>query len=77
MSQWFLSYDGQQSGPFELAQAAEKARANPDGYAWREGFAEWVPISQVAELSQRAAPTAPPPAAAPRLADEIDFTIFG
>lgn len=77
MSQWFLSYEGQQVGPLDLAQAAEKARTNPNGYAWREGYAEWLPISQIAELRQTAAPSAPPPKTAPRIADEIDFKIFG
>ncbi len=77
MSQWYLSHEGQQSGPFDAAQAAERARANPNGYAWREGFTEWIPISQVAEFSKPSAPTAHPPKTAPRMADEIDFKIFG
>lgn len=77
MSQWFLSYEGQQIGPLDLAQAMAKANAKPEGYAWREGYAEWLPISQVAELRQSTAPTAPPPKIAPRIADEIDFKIYG
>ena len=69
MSQWFLSYDGQQQGPFDLAQAQALARRNPSGHCWRQGFGEWLPIRQVSELNHgggrygRAA--APPPRAAP------------
>ena len=65
MSQWYLSYDGKQTGPMNQSQAAVQAQANPDGYAWREGFADWVPIAKIAELSSTplamAGIPAPPP----------------
>ena len=80
MSHWFLSYDGQQHGPMDQAQAAAQAQANPNGYAWREGFTDWVPISQIVELasSSPAAPRVPPPPVGRgQAADEIDFKIFG
>jgi uncharacterized protein (TIGR00266 family) len=78
MTQWYLSYNGNQEGPFDHARAIARARQNPDGYAWREGFAEWVPIFQISELSARAdSMPVPPPTAARRQADEIDFKIFG
>ena len=51
MSQWYLSYAGKQIGPMDPSQAMVQAQANPDGYAWREGFADWVPIAKIAELS--------------------------
>jgi hypothetical protein len=51
MSQWYLSYDGNQIGPFDKEQAIAHAQKNPNGYVWREGFAEWLPISQLDELS--------------------------
>ena len=77
MSQWYLSYDGEQSGPFDISEAHSRAKSNPDGYCWRDGFAEWLPIRQVAELSQpQSAATAPPPPTA-RTTDEIDFQIMG
>ena len=41
-------------GPFDDAQAKAQALANPHGLAWKDGFAGWVPILQVPEL------TAPP-----------------
>ena len=29
MSQWYLSYDGRQTGPMDQSRAANQARANP------------------------------------------------
>ena len=80
MTQWYLSFDGNQQGPMDLSQAIGQARQNPNGFAWRDGFAEWQPIASIAELNPApgvSAPT-PPPSVAPRVgADEIDFKIFG
>ncbi len=77
MAQWYLSYAGQQYGPYDDSQAITQAAANPQGYAWREGYTAWVPISQVAELSRpRESAPAPPPANT-RLSDEVDFRILG
>ncbi len=45
MAMWSLNYDGKQLGP--LDQAPAQAGQNPHGYAWREGFNSWVPISTV------------------------------
>jgi uncharacterized protein (TIGR00266 family) len=78
MTQWYFSYDGNQLGPFDLAQSVAQAGKNSNGYAWREGFAEWLPISQIGELKPgMTAVPAPPPVTALRKADEIDFKIFG
>jgi uncharacterized protein (TIGR00266 family) len=79
MTQWYLSVDGNQAGPMDLAQAVAQARQNPNGYAWREGFADWQPIASIDELNPvPGAPVpAPPPAAARSGADEIDYKIYG
>ena len=77
MSPWYLSYGGKQMGPMDKVQAMAQARNNPNGYAWREGFADWRPISQVAELSSSGAPIPGPPPSGTGMADEIDFKIFG
>ncbi len=76
MTQWFLSYDGNQVGPFDHFEAASRASSRPDGFAWRDGFEEWLPISQVPDLTSAPAPGPPPPTTT-RTADEIDFKIFG
>lgn len=76
MSQWYLSYDGKQTGPFDHAQAAAQARINPNGFAWKAGFSDWLPIPQVPELSAaESPPTAPPNASGG--ADIIDYKVMG
>jgi uncharacterized protein (TIGR00266 family) len=75
MSQWYLSYDGKQMGPMDQGEASAQARRNPDGYAWREGFGNWLPISQVPELMADYAPTPRPPSRAG--ADVVDYKIVG
>ncbi len=81
MTQWYLSFDGNQQGPMDLSQAIAQVRQNPNGFAWRDGFTEWQPITSIAELNL--APEAPVPAppqpvaASVAGADEIDFKIFG
>ncbi len=78
MTQWYFSYDGNQLGPFDLTQAVAQAAKNPNGHAWREGLAEWLPIARIGELKSSATQVpSPPPAAALRKTDEIDFKIFG
>jgi uncharacterized protein (TIGR00266 family) len=79
MAQWYLSYDGKQTGPMDDAEALAHARKNRNGYAWREGFSAWLPINEVAELTAATAGQAPvpPPFKGNAKADEIDFKIFG
>jgi uncharacterized protein (TIGR00266 family) len=77
MAQWYLSYDGNQIGPFDKEQAIAHAQKNPNGHVWREGFAEWLPISQIDELSSSDREVPGPPPSARRSADEIDFKIMG
>ncbi len=81
MGQWFLSYNGQQLGPFDENSVQRQVEINgTDGFAWREGFADWLPISNVPELSgQGTSYDIGPPAVSPRssIADEIDYTIYG
>ena len=79
MTEWHFSYHGQQTGPFNDSEAQAKARSNPNGHVWKDGFSEWLPISQVAELSGSGAGpvSTPPPISGGRAAHEIDFKIFG
>jgi uncharacterized protein (TIGR00266 family) len=77
MAQWYLSYEGNQIGPFDKEQAIAHAQKNPNGYVWREGFAEWLPISQIDELISSAREIPGPPPSARSTADEIDFKIMG
>lgn len=81
MTQWYFSYDGKQIGPMDHASAAAQAAQNPNGHGWRDGFAEWLPIAQIAELSSPSPPAAAaaptPPVSAGAAAHEIDFTVHG
>lgn len=88
---WFLAYNGQQIGPLEDEQARKQVQANPHGMAWRDGFAQWVPIQQVPELlpasSPAVSPHYPPVYPSPsapvsqfhrqEVADEVDYKIVG
>ena len=60
---WFFAYNGQQIGPLDDAQARTQAQANPHGLAWRDGFAQWIPIQQVQELYPAMPPAAQYPSA--------------
>lgn len=81
MSQWYLSYNGSKLGPMELNEAIAHVQENPNGHAWRQGLAEWLPIASIDELSagagQHEDKAPPPPVSNGRHADEIDFRIFG
>ncbi len=78
MAQWYFSVGGNQTGPLDREQVIQQARAHPNGHVWREGFAEWLPVSQVPELNESgSAYVAPPSAASGRVAHEIDYKIFG
>ncbi|WP_442943697.1 DUF4339 domain-containing protein [Nitrospirillum sp. BR 11752] len=50
MAEWFFHNGQQQAGPLDDAAARNFARANPGAHCWREGFVDWLPVGQVAEL---------------------------
>jgi len=77
MTQWYLSYDGKQIGPMDHAQACAAVGRKRNGFAWKEGFAEWLPISRVAELNQSDVVTPGPPPRKTGRADEIEYKILG
>jgi len=79
MSQWYLSYNGSKLGPMDINEAIAHVQKNPNGHAWRQGLAEWLPIASIDELSggQFEAQAPPPPTSSGCQADEIDFTIYG
>jgi len=81
MHQWYFSYNGQQMGPLDQNAAVAQATRDSSGFVWRAGFAEWLPISNVAELgtggSFGLARAPPPQRLASGVADEIDYTIYG
>ncbi len=73
--EWYVSIDGDQSGPFSLADAQRWIAAKSievDLHCWSEGFDDWLPVDKVSHFrglrKKPPAPMAPPPTprAAPR-----------
>jgi predicted Zn finger-like uncharacterized protein len=74
---WYVVIDQEQVGPLtvdELAAHVAAGRVGADSYVWREGLADWQPVSLIAELAglglaaapvveDAEAPLAPPAAA--------------
>ncbi|PID73654.1 MAG: TIGR00266 family protein [Desulfobacterales bacterium] len=83
MSQWYLSYNGEQTGPFDLQQARFHIRMNGSGgFAWQEGCGDWLPVSEIPELADTGGPGGPPIPPPPGTedpgkADEIDYRVLG
>lgn len=77
MSQWYLSYGGERLGPFDDADARTRAQARPGGHCWKEGFSDWKPIRDVAELDAGGPPAAPPLPPQGNGSDVIDYRIVG
>jgi len=79
--EWYLNYEGKQIGPLDEIQAKSYVKNNPNGFAWRDGFPEWVPIRKIAELGEGVAmPPAHsilPPSLRTSIADEVDYKVFG
>jgi len=60
-SQWYYrTTDGNQVGPIDenaLRALIERGELQPGQLVWRQGFAGWLPLEQVPELSRPIAPT--------------------
>jgi hypothetical protein len=68
MQQWYCHVQGQQYGPVtreQLAQWLRDGRIGSGTYVWREGMAEWAPLSAVAELRGVTGASVPPLPARP------------
>lgn len=63
--EWFVSIEGNQEGPFTLAEAQRrvgKKQPQEEMFAWCDGFDDWLPVEKVPEL----APSIPKPPPAKR-----------
>jgi hypothetical protein len=80
MAQWYLSYGKEQSGPYDDTQIRFQIDIKgKNGFAWQEGFSNWLPISDIPELLQtstlnNSAPT-PPPNSAPGNVSQINTPV--
>jgi predicted Zn finger-like uncharacterized protein len=64
--EWYVSIDGEQEGPFSLAEAQHWVTQKPfeaELHCWSEGFDDWLPIDKVSHF--RGLRKRPPPAVAP------------
>jgi len=53
MAQWYLSYGKEQLGPYDDTQVRFQIDIKgKDGFAWQEGYSDWLPISDIPELLQ-------------------------
>jgi predicted Zn finger-like uncharacterized protein len=68
--EWYVSFDGEQEGPFPLQRAIDRVKQErPRGketHCWKPGFFVWLPVEEVPEFGRALRPTRPPaiPAAA-------------
>ncbi len=69
--EWYVSIDGDQSGPYSLTEAQRWVGAKPvdaELHCWSEGFDDWLPVDKVSHfrgLRKKAAPAPTPVASAP------------
>jgi predicted Zn finger-like uncharacterized protein len=64
--EWYVSIDGEQEGPFSLAEAQHWVTQKPfdaELHCWSEGFDDWLPVDKVSHF--RGLRKRPPPAVAP------------
>jgi predicted Zn finger-like uncharacterized protein len=65
--EWYVSIDGNQTGPLTLQAAQEWVKGHPvtaDLHCWSEGFDDWLPVEKVSQLRglRKPAPSKAPPA---------------
>lgn len=63
-SNYMVSMNGQQSGPFniqQLQQLAQQGQINAQTYVWKQGMSNWVMAGQVQELASLFIVSTPPP----------------
>jgi predicted Zn finger-like uncharacterized protein len=66
--EWYVSIDGDQSGPFSLAEAQRWIAAkafDAELHCWSEGFDDWLPVDKVSHFRGLRKKPPPPPAPPP------------
>ena len=51
---WFVAIDEKQTGPLTpeaIREHWDRGEIGPDSLTWRQGFEDWVPLSEVSELA--------------------------
>jgi len=67
MSEWYFSYENQQTGPHDLDYAKAFVREHPGAYCWKYGWMDWKLVFETPEIRRMKkdgiTPFPPPPAA--------------
>jgi len=56
---WYVAIDDKQTGPLSpdaIKDHWDRGEIGPDSLTWRQGFEDWVPVSEVSELAAWLAP---------------------
>ena len=56
---WYVAIDDKQTGPLTpdaIKEHWDRGEIGPDSLTWRQGFEDWVPLSEVSELAAWLAP---------------------
>ena len=84
MSNWYVAINGQQQGPFptdDVIQRIQNGQIGRNAHVFREGMANWEPITSRHEFSGvlggAPARSGPPPMPGATGAHEIDYEVFG
>ena len=62
MESWYYSFAGQQMGPLPEKEILAKIREGvigPESLLWKDGMAEWLPLSRIADLNAKALTASP------------------
>jgi hypothetical protein len=70
MSLYFIEKNGKQSGPYSLEELRQE-KISASTLVWKEGLADWVSASELAELNAILIPT-PPPLPSRKQFDSLD-----
>ena len=65
---WYVAIDDKQTGPLTpeaIKDHWDRGEISPDSLTWRQGFEDWVPLSEVSELAAWLAPRPQRPVYAP------------
>ncbi len=79
-SVWFTAVNGKQAGPMTKADVEAQIRGGAlprNAYVFRKGMDNWVVAGDHEDFAEAFAEQAPPPVPTDRMADEIDYQIFG
>ncbi|ADO73412.1 adventurous gliding motility protein GltJ [Stigmatella aurantiaca] len=56
---WFVAIDEKQVGPLTVEKVKDywdRGEVGPDSLCWRQGFSDWIPLSEATELAPALAP---------------------